>query len=204
MVYSIRLKKRVWPRVEFLLERRSLADEQANALVVGKLALQKEVLARELAKSAQANILDYTRVEGDVLVADFSRLTRDQAAAVREVKLVTRTHGRGESAVVERTMHFKLYSRNEAIMDIARLLGYIDKDNRGSFEERMAAMKPKERRAHASGLLRQVRQRLIEYNATKEPDDVPVAPAEAPTIDGSATEIPAEPGDEGGFSTQGV
>ena len=55
-------------------------------------------------------------------------------------------------------------------------------------------MKPEERRAHASGLLRQVRQRLIEYNATKEPDDVPVAPAEAPTIEGSATEI----------STQGV
>src|SRR3954463_15296253 len=100
---SSRLKKRVWPRVEFLLERRSRADEQANALVVGKLALQKEVLARELAKSAQANILDYTRVEGDVLVADFSRLTRDQAAAVREVKLITKTHGRGESAVVERT-----------------------------------------------------------------------------------------------------
>src|SRR5436305_14905955 len=56
---SSRLKKRVWPRVEFLLERRSRADEQANALVVGKLALQKEVLARELAKSAQANMLDY-------------------------------------------------------------------------------------------------------------------------------------------------
>src|SRR4051812_9225923 len=73
---SSRLKARLRPRIEFLLERRSRADEQANALVVGKLALQKEVLARELAKSAQANILDYTRVEGDVLVADFSRLTR--------------------------------------------------------------------------------------------------------------------------------
>src|SRR4051812_6611650 len=136
MVYSIRLKKRVWPRVEFLLERRSRADEQANALVVGKLALQKEVLARELAKSAQANMLDYSRVEGDTLVMDLSRLTRDQAAAIREVKFLTRTHGRGDAAMVERSVQIKLYSRNEAIMDIARLLGYIDKDNRGSFEER--------------------------------------------------------------------
>jgi hypothetical protein len=50
-------------------------------------------------------------------------------------------------------------------------------------------MKPEERRAHASGLLRQVRQRLIEYRGQCAEDDPPECAGSSAIIDGSATDI---------------
>ena len=78
----------------------------------------------ELAKLAFANMLDYMRVgpDGDP-VLDFSKLTRDQAAALVEVTVEDYLDGRGEDARKVRRVRFKLADKRGALVDLGRHLG---------------------------------------------------------------------------------
>ena len=84
----------------------------------------------ELAKLAFANMLDYMRVgPGGDPVLDFSKLTRDQAAALVEVTVEDYLDGRGEDARQVRKVKFKLADKRGALVDLGKHLGL--------FKERM-------------------------------------------------------------------
>ncbi len=78
----------------------------------------------ELAKLAFANMADYMRVgpDGDP-VLDFSKLTRDQAAALVEVTVEDYLDGRGEDARQVRRVKFKLASKLLALELLGKHLG---------------------------------------------------------------------------------
>jgi hypothetical protein len=78
----------------------------------------------EMAKIAFANMGDYMRVgpDGDP-VLDFSRLARDQMAALVEVTVDDFKSGRGEDARDVRRVRFKLADKRQALVDIGKCLG---------------------------------------------------------------------------------
>ena len=78
----------------------------------------------ELAKLAFANMADYMRVgPGGDPVLDFSKLTRDQAAALVEVTVEDYVDGRGEDARQVRRVKFKLASKLVALELLGKHLG---------------------------------------------------------------------------------
>ena len=83
-------------------------------------------MAVELGRIGFANMLDYMRVgpSGDP-VLDFTGLTREQAAALTEVTVDDYIDGRGETAREVRKVKFKLGDKRAALMDIAKLFGWI-------------------------------------------------------------------------------
>ena len=88
--------------------------------------LTRERVAVELGRIGFANMMDYMRVgpSGDP-VLDFSHLTREQAAALTEVTVDDYLDGRGENARDVRKVKFKLGDKRAALMDIAKLFGWI-------------------------------------------------------------------------------
>src|SRR5258706_4286631 len=106
-----------------------------NAKVSSRIAELKGVAAQastveatrvldELAKLAFANMADYMRVgaDGDP-VLDFSKLTRDQAAALVEVTVEDYLDGRGDDARQVRKVKFKLADKRGALVDLGKHLG---------------------------------------------------------------------------------
>lgn len=78
----------------------------------------------ELAKLAFANMADYMTAgaDGDPAL-DFSKLTRDQAAALVEVTVDDYFDGRGEDARQVRRVKFKLADKRAALVDLGRHIG---------------------------------------------------------------------------------
>lgn len=91
-----------------------------------KLDVTLEDLAVEMRKLAYSNALDYVRVlpNGEPAV-DFSQLTRSQAAAITEITVEDYTDGRGEDAREVKRVRYKVESKRQAIMDLAKLLGHV-------------------------------------------------------------------------------
>jgi phage terminase small subunit len=90
-----------------------------------RTALTADMVVRELAKIGFANMGDYLRVikpGGDPYV-DFSMLTRDQAAALREVTIDTYVEGRGENARKVRRIKFKLGDKRAALVALGKHFG---------------------------------------------------------------------------------
>lgn len=94
--------------------------------VAERLEITKDRIVAELAKIGFANMLDYMRAgpDGDPHL-DFSQLTRDQAAALSEVTVEDFTDGRGEDARDVRRVKFKLHYKKGALVDLAKMLGFI-------------------------------------------------------------------------------
>jgi phage terminase small subunit len=89
-------------------------------------------VAAELGRVAFSNMMDYMRIDpatGDPSL-DWSGLTREQAAALTEVTVDDYLdgrggNGRGENARDVRKIKFKLADKRAALMDIAKLFGWI-------------------------------------------------------------------------------
>ena len=109
-----------------LLQKTSVqnAISMAQKTRSNKTNINQNRVLNELAKLGFSNMLDYMTIteKGD-LIADFSKLTRDQAAAINEVTIETYTEGRGEEAEEVKRVRFKLADKRAALVDIGRHLG---------------------------------------------------------------------------------
>ncbi|KAA0686019.1 terminase small subunit [Neorhizobium sp. P12A] len=101
-----------------------LSKQQSK--VAERLEITKDRIVDELAKIGFSNMLDYMRAgpDGDPYL-DFSRLTRDQAAALSEVTVEDFKDGRGEDARDVRRVKFKLHDKKGALVDLAKMLGFV-------------------------------------------------------------------------------
>jgi phage terminase small subunit len=106
-------------------DRRRRIKNAATARAVAKLAISKEHVLSELAKLAFANMLDYIEIGADGQPrVDLSALTPDQAAAIHEVVVETRTEERDDGPpIVIVKAKFKLADKRAALVDIGRHLG---------------------------------------------------------------------------------
>ncbi|SCB30388.1 terminase small subunit [Rhizobium lusitanum] len=111
---------------ENILKRIEEIKAAVTERAIEKLAVTKERIVEELAKIGFSNMLDYMRAgpDGDPYL-DFSGLTRDQAAALSEVTVEDFKDGRGEDARDVRRVKFKLHDKKGALVDLAKLLGYV-------------------------------------------------------------------------------
>jgi phage terminase small subunit len=109
-----------------LLKKTSVAEAvaQAQAKLSEKTGITVERVLEEYAKLGFANMQDYIRVtdEGDAYV-NLSEMSRDQAAAIAEVKVEDFKDGRGEDARDVRRVTFKLSDKRAALDSIAKHLG---------------------------------------------------------------------------------
>jgi phage terminase small subunit len=113
-------------RVTEILQERERIGAESTKLAIERTAITKERVAIELGRIGFANMMDYMWVgpSGDP-VPDFSTLTREQAAALVEVTVDDYVDGRGENAREVRKVKFKLGDKRAALMDIAKLFGWI-------------------------------------------------------------------------------
>ena len=125
---GVRLAKH--PEIQEALARardeKARIQAEATKLAIERSAITKERVAVELGRIGFANMMDYMRIgpSGDP-VLDFSNLTREQAAALTEVTVDDYIDGRGENARDVRKVKFKLGDKRAALMDIAKLFGWI-------------------------------------------------------------------------------
>ena len=105
---------------------RARIHAEATKLAIERSAITKERVAVELGRIGFANMMDYMRVgpSGDP-VLDFSKLTREQAAALIEVTVDDYLEGRGKEAREVLKVKFKLADKRAALLDIAKLFGWI-------------------------------------------------------------------------------
>lgn len=88
-----------------------------------KLELKAEHITEELRRLAFSNMLDYMRVEDGEPRVDLSSLTRDQAAAIQEIREdATGGTGDGERKQIMRTT-FKLADKRGSLELLGRHLG---------------------------------------------------------------------------------
>ena len=101
------------------------AIDQAQAPRFAKLALDADAVLAELARIAQANILDYMRFEPDgTPIVDLSRVDRETAAALSEVVVEEFLAARpGRPAV--RRVRFRLHDKLAALDKLARHFGLL-------------------------------------------------------------------------------
>ena len=116
----------VMARVQELNAEKFRIEAEATERAINRTAITKERVARELAKIGFANMADYMEVgpTGDP-VLKFGGLTRDQAAALVEMTVDTYVEGRAADAREVRKVKFKLADKRQALMDIAKLFGWI-------------------------------------------------------------------------------
>lgn len=99
-----------------------IAEAQANRSK--RTQITQDMVLNELAKIGFSNMLDYVNVnDGGDPVPDFSKLTRDQAAAISEVTIEEYTEGRGDDAERVKRTKFKLSDKRAALVDMGRHLG---------------------------------------------------------------------------------
>lgn len=98
--------------------------QERKAKLAAKLEITQERVLNELAKVGFANMADYMRAgaNGDPYL-DFSKLTRDQAAALSEVTVEDFVDGRGDDARDVRRVKFKLADKLGALDKLGRHLG---------------------------------------------------------------------------------
>lgn len=96
----------------------------AMAARAQRTQITADMVLAELAKLGFSNMADYMRAgpNGHPYL-DFSKLTRDQAAALVEVTVEDLTDGRGEDAREVRRVKFKLADKRAALVDIGKHLG---------------------------------------------------------------------------------
>ena len=114
---GVRLAKH--PEIQEALARardeKARIQAEATKLAIERSAITMERVAVELGRIGFANMMDYMRVDqGGNPIIDFGNLTREQAAAI------TALHVTNDGGV-----RFTLGDKRAALMDIAKLFGWI-------------------------------------------------------------------------------
>jgi phage terminase small subunit len=114
-------------KVRAVLDRADAKAAAAVARVIDRYAISKERIARELAISAFGSLADYLRIgEDGVPVVNLSGCDSDQLAALAEITVDHVQTGSGEDAQTIRRIKVKPYDRNKALLDLAKLCGFIE------------------------------------------------------------------------------
>ncbi len=109
-----------------LMKNARFAARVADLTVAAAKAADVSIdrVLREMAAIGFSNVFDYMHVGPDGLpVADFSQLSRAQAAAVQEITIDTFVDGAGEDGREVRRVRFKLHDKRGALVDLGRHLG---------------------------------------------------------------------------------
>jgi len=108
--------------------------QQARDRVANKLEVTTERIVAELAKIGFANMQDFMSVGTDGYpVLDWSKLTRDQAAALSSVQVDDFVEGRGEDARAGKRVRFKLHDKRAALVDLGKNLGMFQQDTPAAY-----------------------------------------------------------------------
>ena len=105
-----------------------------------ELDLSDTKVLKEYCNVGFANMLDYTQPteDGQDLVPDFSRMTREQASAIQEVTIEQYIEGRGGNAQQVKRTKIKLYNKTEALQDLAKHLNLFKEHQREGVEAFLA------------------------------------------------------------------
>ncbi len=94
---------------------RRIIDKLLSARA-SRLEVKADRVLEELQVIAYANMADYTQVQADgSIVMDFSKITREQMAAVKELVVEEYMDGRGENAREIKRIRFKLHEKFPAL-----------------------------------------------------------------------------------------
>ena len=100
------------------------AVEEGQKAIGERNELSQDMVVQELRLLGFSNMADYMTVTKDgSLTADFTKLTREQAAAIHEVTVDEFTDGKGKDARPVRRVKFKLADKRAALVDLGRHLG---------------------------------------------------------------------------------
>jgi phage terminase small subunit len=134
------------PEVIALVERlrAEKAEHQAEAkkLAIERTAITMERVAIELGRIGFANMDNFVRISevtGDPHF-DFSGVTREMMAAVTEITIDDYLDGRNKDAREVRKVKLKLGDKRAALMDIAKLFGWIVEKRENKIVDEFADM----------------------------------------------------------------
>lgn len=104
-----------------------------------KYEVTAERVIRELALIGFANMMDYMSLEGGDARVDFSKLDRDQAAAIQEITVETVGTTTEDKPAIVRTK-FKLASKQGALELLGKHLSLFDSAGDEALKEGLAAL----------------------------------------------------------------
>jgi phage terminase small subunit len=131
------LDKSIWEKASELLANVKVSSrvDELKASILKRHEVTVDRVIQEYSKLAFANMLDYVGITKDGLAqVDFSKLTRDQAAAILEIKVDRlRVAGGGEAKEDEadpriEKVTFKLADKKGALDSLGKYLGiFVDR-----------------------------------------------------------------------------
>lgn len=163
---TLRSKPKIKARLLELLEQHHRIEDRAVERAVERTAISKERIFNEFGSLGFSNMLDYMRLEANgTAVFDWSRLTRDQAAAIVEVTVEEFMDGKGEDARPVRRVKFKLADKIAALSKLGQELGmFINRQHLDvSFEQRLATMTPEQRMELARDMAVRLKEQVARY-----------------------------------------
>lgn len=105
------------PKIALRVERMVEAAAKRTEITVARVL-------EEYGKLGFANMRDYVVIQDDgSAYVDLSKVTREQAAAIQEIRIEEYTEGRGEDARPVKRTTFKLVDKRSALRDIGEHLG---------------------------------------------------------------------------------
>lgn len=125
--------------------------QQAIALRLEKHEVTADRVVGELAKMGFSNLLDYVVIDADGEPrTDFGLVSRDQAAAIREITIDLYTEGRGAEARRVKRVRFRLCDKLGALALLGKYLNlFTDKGEPGGMENIAEALNEGRRRVAA-------------------------------------------------------
>ena len=109
------------------------AMAEAKGKTLAKLEITRERVLQGMAELAYANMADFVKIGEDGMpLTDFSKLSREQMAALTEITVEEFMDGGGEDARQVRRVKFKLADKRGPLSDLGKHLNLFEGDGSGS------------------------------------------------------------------------